>query len=283
MKVMVTGSNGQLGTDLCKELSKRNIEVIGADIDRLDITDKQAVNAFMDEQKPDAVIHLAAYTAVDKAEEDKETCTRLNVEGTENIAEYCGKNNIKIIYTSTDYVFGGMGDDYLETDAPVAPCNIYGLTKLQGEEIVKKLCNKYFIVRISWVFGVNGKNFVYTMLRLAETRDDLTVVGDQIGSPTFTPHLSVLLADMVLTEKYGTYHASNEGLCSWADFASEIMKLSGKSTKITAIPSSDYPTAARRPLNSRLSKKSLDDAGFNRLPTWQEALKEFLSETGNLI
>ncbi len=283
MKVMVTGSSGQLGSDLVPELKKHNIEVIPADIDTVDITDKSALEEFINKTEPDGVIHLAAYTAVDKAESEKELCTKINALGTENLAEICGKKNIKILYISTDYIFGGTGDEFIETDAPVNPCNHYGLTKLQGEESVKKYCSKYFIVRISWVFGVHGKNFVYTMLRLAESKDEITVVSDQIGSPTFTEDLSSLLCDIIKSDKYGTYHATNEGVCSWAEFAKEIMTLSGKSTKITPIKSDEYPTAAKRPFNSRLSKKSLDAAGFGRLPHWKDALTRFLKETGNLV
>lgn len=282
MKIMVTGAKGQLGTDLIPELKKQNVQVIEADIDTLDITDRSAVEAFIEAHKPDAVIHLAAYTAVDKAEEEKDICTAVNVTGTANLAEVCGRLGIKILYTSTDYIFGSDDDNWLETDAPVNPCNHYGLTKYQGEQIIRESCEKHFIIRISWVFGVHGKNFVYTMLRLADTRETLTVVNDQIGSPTFTPDLSKLIAEMILTDKYGTYHASNEDICSWADFANAIMKLAGKSTKIVPISSADYPCAAKRPFNSRLSKASLDKAGFERLPTWQDALTRFLAETGNL-
>lgn len=282
MKIMVTGAKGQLGTDLIPELKKQNVQVIEADVDTLDITDKSAVEAFIEAQKPDAVIHLAAYTAVDKAEEEKDLCTAVNVTGTANLAEVCGRLGIKILYTSTDYIFGSDDDNWLETDAPVNPCNHYGLTKYQGEQIIRENCEKHFIIRISWVFGVHGKNFVYTMLRLADTRETLTVVNDQIGSPTFTPDLSKLIVEMILTDKYGTYHASNEDICSWAEFANAIMKLAGKSTKIVPISSADYPCAAKRPFNSRLSKASLDKAGFERLPTWQDALTRFLAETGNL-
>lgn len=276
MKILVTGSKGQLGTDVSALLKKQNIEVIGADLPETDITDISAVRAAVESASPDAVIHLAAYTAVDKAESEKELCTAVNVKGTENVARVCSEKGIKMLYTSTDYIFAGKGTEPFEVDSPVSPCNHYGKTKYEGEEAVRRLCTKHFIVRISWVFGVNGKNFVYTMLRLAQTKSEIPVVCDQIGSPTFTPDLSVLIADMIKTEKYGTYHATNEGLCSWAEFAGAIMKKAGKSTKIIPILSADYPSAAQRPLNSRLSKSSLDKGGFDRLPPWEDALDRFL-------
>lgn len=275
MKILVTGSSGQLGTDVVALLKERGHTVIPADLPEFDITDKECVENFIEKNSPDALIHLAAYTAVDKAESEKEICRRVNAQGTENIAKVCGEKGIKMLYTSTDYVFGGDGENFFETDAPVNPCNVYGETKLAGEEAVKKYCNEYFIVRISWVFGIHGKNFVYTMLKLSETKDELNVVADQVGSPTFTPDLSRLIGDMIVTSKYGTYHATNEGICSWAEFALEIMKQNGRQTKINPIPTANYPTPAKRPLNSRMSKASLDEAGFERLPHWKDALKRF--------
>lgn len=276
MKVIVTGSKGQLGTDVTAELLKIGAEPVGADLPELDITDLQAVENFFDSSDADAVIHCAAFTNVDIAETEKAACKKINVEGTLNIAQACAKRNMKLLYLSTDYVFGGDGETPFETDSPTFPCNYYGETKLAGEKAVAENCEKHFIIRISWVFGENGKNFVKTMLRLSKERNEITVVNDQIGSPTYTKHLAALLCKMISTDKYGTYHATNEGFCSWAEFAAKIMELSGSQTKIIPIPSSEYKSVAARPANSRLSKKSLDLNGFDRLPHWQDALKEFL-------
>lgn len=276
MKVIVTGSKGQLGTDVMAELLKIGAEPVGADLPELDITDSQAVENFLKNSDADAVIHCAAFTNVDIAESEKEACKTINIDGTLNIARTCAKRGMKLLYLSTDYVFGGDGEAPFETDSPTLPCNYYGETKLAGEKAVAENCEKHFIIRISWVFGENGKNFVKTMLRLSKERSEITVVNDQIGSPTYTKHLAVLLCKMVTTEKYGTYHATNEGFCSWAEFAAKIMELSGSQTKIVPIPSSEYKSVAARPANSRLSKKSLDLNGFDRLPHWQDALKEFL-------
>lgn len=277
MKIIVTGAKGQLGYDVVLQLKKSGHTAIEADLPELDITDKSAVEAFFEVHKPDGVIHCAAYTNVDSAETEKELCEKINSDGTKNIAECCKKSNSKLIYISTDYVFDGKGSEPFKTDAATAPCNYYGETKLMGENAVKEICDKYFIVRISWVFGSNGKNFVKTMLRLSEERNELTVVCDQVGSPTYTPDIAALLCDMIETEKYGIYHATNEGFCSWAEFAAEIMKLSGAETKIIPVASSEYKTVATRPANSRMSKESLDNAGFGRLPRWQDALERFLS------
>jgi dTDP-4-dehydrorhamnose reductase len=201
----------------------------------------------------------------------------VNVQGTENIAKACKENSAKMIYISTDYVFPGDGDKPYEVDDPKGPLSVYGKSKLAGEEAVKKCLDMYYIVRISWVFGSSGNNFVKTMLRLAETKDELNVVCDQIGSPTYTADLAILLADMALSDKYGEYHATNEGYCSWAEFASEIMRLAKKDCKINPIPSSEYPTKAVRPLNSRMSKASLDGVGLKKLPHWNDALKRFVA------
>lgn len=276
MKVIVTGSKGQLGTDVMAELKKIGAVPVGADLPELDITDAEAVENFTKKHNADAVIHCAAFTNVDIAETEKETCKRINVDGTLNIARACAKHGMKLLYLSTDYVFGGDGETPFETDSPTLPCNYYGETKLAGEKAVAENCEKHFIIRISWVFGENGKNFVKTMLRLSKERDEITVVNDQTGSPTYTKHLAALLCQMAATDKYGTYHATNEGFCNWAEFAAKIMELSGAQTKIIPISSSEYKSVAARPANSRLSKKSLDINGFDRLPHWQDALKEFL-------
>lgn len=278
MKVLVTGVGGQLGYDVMKVLKLRNIECLGADIEQFDITDFAATSAFITKYNPDAVIHCSAYTAVDKAEDNLETCRAVNVKGTENIAKICQAIDAKMIYISTDYVFPGMGDTYYEVSDKTGPLGAYGQTKLDGENAVRATIDKHFIVRISWVFGKNGNNFIKTMLRLGKERDQLNVVCDQIGSPTYTADLASLLCDMVVTEKYGTYHATNEGICSWAQFAEEIFKQAGYKVNVNFIPSSEYPTRATRPLNSRMSKSSLDQVGFNRLPSWQDAIDRYLKE-----
>lgn len=277
MKVLVTGANGQLGYDVIKRLNALGDEPVGADREEFDITDGKATENYITALRPDAIVHCAAYTAVDKAEDDRDTCRNVNVDGTRNIALACEKIGAKLVYISSDYVFGGSGTQPLEIDAPKNPQNIYGITKLGGEEEAKK-CQKHFIVRTSWVFGINGGNFVKTMLRLADSHEKLTVVNDQTGSPTYTPDLARLICDMIKTEKYGTYHASNEGYCTWAEFAKEIMRQAEKTTKIIPCTTAEYPAKAKRPENSRLSKKCLDDAGFDRLPPWQDALARFLKE-----
>ena len=278
MKIVVTGTTGQLGHDAAIELARRGHTVISATRQDFSLTDFAAARDFLTAKRPDAVLHAAAYTAVDKAEDEKELAMVTNGGATRNIAAICRDLGAKLLYLSTDYVFPGTGEKPYETDAPKGPQNAYGLSKLAGEEAIEELLEKYYIVRISWVFGVNGKNFIRTMLRLAETHDRLTVVADQIGSPTYTKDLSRLLADMLESEQYGIYHATNEGFCSWADFAREIFRQAGKAVTVTPVPTTAYPTRARRPLNSRLSKKSLDDAGFARLPAWQDALTRYLAE-----
>lgn len=276
MKIIVTGAKGQLGSDVMQRLSEIGAEAIGADIDRLDITDEKAVDLFFKESRADGVIHCAAYTNVDLAESQREICRKINADGTRNIAAACEKYGMKLLYLSTDYVFDGRGTEPFETDSPKAPCNFYGETKLEGETEAARLCKKLFIVRISWVFGENGKNFVKTMLRLASEKPEIRVVCDQTGSPTYTKDLAVLLCEMISGCKYGVYHATNEGVCSWAEFADKIMELSKSQAKIIPIPSSEYKSAAVRPANSRLSKSSLDKNGFSRLPHWEDALQRFL-------
>lgn len=282
MKVLVTGAKGQLGYDCVRELKERGFnDVLPVDIDDLDITDEKAVSDFILKTKPDVVMHNAAYTAVDKAEIDQETAFKINVLGTKYIAEAANTIGAKLVYISTDYVFPGNGDKYYEVDDQTSPKSYYGRTKLLGEKEARK-CVKHFIVRTSWVFGSNGNNFVKTMLKLSENNNELTIVDDQIGSPTYTFDLSKLLCDLIVTDKYGTYHATNEGICSWADFAKEIFALTNKNVIVRRISTNEYlekkPCQAVRPLNSRLSKKSLDANGFNRLPSWQDALKRYLKE-----
>ena len=277
MRVLVTGLSGQLGYDVVQELEKQKIECLGTTRATLDITDEQAVHQFLSTYQPDAVIHCAAYTAVDKAEDDVENCRKVNVDGTRYLAEACRELGAKMIYISTDYVFPGTGEQFYEVDDIKGPCNVYGQSKLDGELEVQRILNEYFIVRISGGFGQNGNNFVKTMLKLAETRNELNVVDDQIGSPTYTADLAKLLVEMVQTDKYGIYHAHNEGTCSWAQFAREIFRIAGKDVTVQGIPSADYPTPAKRPLNSRMSTKALVENGFETLPEWEEALERYIN------
>lgn len=276
MRVLVTGVKGQLGFDVVNELKLRGHEAVGVDIEEMDITDGKSVDTVMKGANVDAVIHCAAYTAVDAAEDHVDICRKVNALGTENIAKICKELDIKMVYISTDYVFDGEGERPWEPDDKRDPLNVYGQTKYEGELAVQNLLDKYFIVRIAWVFGVNGKNFIKTMLNLGKTHDSLTVVSDQVGSPTYTFDLAVLLVDMVETEKYGIYHATNEGLCSWYEFACEIFKQAGMDVKVTPVDSSAYPAKAKRPSNSRMSKNKLTENGFNRLPAWEDALARYL-------
>jgi dTDP-4-dehydrorhamnose reductase len=278
MKILVTGAAGQLGYDVCKELAKRGIEHKGIDRSELDICDRAAVEEYLLAYAPEAVIHCAAYTAVDKAEDEPELCFAVNAGGTRNLAEVCKQLDCKLLYISTDYVFDGQGDQFYEVSYNFNPLGVYGASKLAGEMAVKSILEKYFIVRISWAFGKNGANFVKTMLRLAETHSEVGVVCDQVGSPTYTADLAKLLVDMVQTEKYAIYHATNEGVCSWAEFAEEIFKQAGSDVKVRHLTTAEYPTKARRPFNSRLSKECLDKAGFKRLPDWRDALQIYLTE-----
>lgn len=277
MKILVTGATGQLGWDVVKELKKRNIECRGVGSKDLDITDKEAVFAYIRAYQPDAVIHCAAYTAVDKAEDEPEKCRDVNINGTAYIAEACREIDAKMIYISTDYVFGDDGDRPHEVDDQVHPLNVYGQTKWEGEEAVRHTLQKYFIVRISWVFGEHGNNFVKTMLRLGQTHKEISVVADQFGAPTYTADLAPLLCDMIQTDKYGTYHACNGGCCSWAEFAEEIFKNAQMDVKVKPITTEEYPTKARRPKNSRLSMDTWTEAGFEMLPVWQTAVNRFIS------
>lgn len=278
MKVLVTGVKGQLGYDVVNELKKRGHEAVGVDIEEMDITDEESVNRVIREAAPDSVIHCAAYTAVDAAEDNEELCRAVNARGTGNIARVCKALDIPMMYISTDYVFNGQGTRPWEPDDQREPLNIYGQTKYEGELEVEENLKKYFIVRIAWVFGVNGKNFIKTMLNLGKTRDKLSVVADQIGSPTYTFDLARLLVDMIETEKYGRYHATNEGLCSWYEFACEIFKQAGMNVTVEPVTSDQFPVKAKRPMNSRISKDKLIENGFQPLPSWQDALRRYLTE-----
>lgn len=280
MKVLVTGVKGQLGYDVANELEKRGHEAVGTDVEEMDITDAAKVREVLTEENPDAVIHCAAYTAVDAAEENVELCRRINAEGTENIARVCSELNCKLLYVSTDYVFNGEGERPWEPDDEREPLNVYGQTKCEGELAVEKYVEKFFIVRIAWVFGVNGKNFIKTMLRLGKDHDELTVVADQIGSPTYTFDLSRLLVDMIESDKYGRYHATNEGLCTWYEFAVEIFRQAGMDVHVRPVTSEEYPAKAKRPHNSRMDKRKLEENGFERLPEWKNALSRYLNMIG---
>ncbi len=278
MRVLVTGAKGQLGSDVVKELESRGLEAVGVDIEEMDITDEKNVMTVIGSEKPDAVIHCAAYTAVDDAEDHEELCRKINAYGTENIAKACKEHDLALMYISTDYVFNGEGIEPWKPDnLDREPINVYGQTKYEGELAVEKLLEKYFIVRISWVFGEHGKNFVRTMLKLAETHDHISVVADQIGSPTYTPDLARLLVDMIQTDKYGRYHATNSGTCTWHEFATEIFFQKGIIMDVEPVTSEEYPTKAKRPHNSRMDKGKLIENGFELLPPWQDALKRYLA------
>ena len=292
MKVLVTGVKGQLGYDVVNELEKQNIEAVGVDIEEMDITDSASVNKVIKEVNPDAVIHCAAWTAVDAAEDEdkKEKVKLVNVDGTQNIANVCKELDIKMMYISTDYVFNGEGTEPWQPDCKdYAPQNVYGQTKLDGELAVANTLNKYFIVRIAWVFGKNGNNFIKTMLKVGKNHDQLKVVSDQIGTPTYTFDLAKLLVSMIVTDKYGYYHATNEGgYISWWDFTKEIFKqatemgydrYSEKNITVTPVSTAEYGVSkAKRPFNSRLDKSKLVENGFTPLPMWQDAVSRYLKE-----
>ena len=275
MKVLVTGVNGQLGHDIVEECQKRNIEAIGVDVKEMDITDAHQVNEVITETKPDAIIHCAAWTAVDKAEDEVEQCRKVNRDGTKHIVDVCEKLELPLMYFSTDYVFDGQGEEPWHEYDERHPLNVYGKTKYEGELEVERL-KKHFIIRISWVFGINGGNFIKTMLRLGKERKEVSVVNDQIGSPTYTYDLARLCVDMIQTKEYGTYHATNEGICSWYEFACEIFKQAKMDVIVHPVDSTQFPTRAVRPKNSRMNQTELDKHGFTRLPSWQDALERYL-------
>lgn len=287
MRILVTGYTGQLGFDVVNELIRRGIEAKGVSSKELDITDKQAVFDMLTEYKPDAVIHCAAWTNVDGAEDadNEEKVYSINALGTRYIAEACRQIDCKMLYISTDYVFNGSGAEPWKPDCKeYAPLNYYGETKLQGELAVFETLTKFFIVRIAWVFGINGKNFVKTMLNVGKTHDTVRVVNDQIGTPTYTFDLAKLLCDIIITEKYGYYHATNEGgYISWYDFCKEIYRQAGIDAKLVAVSTEEYGVSkAKRPHNSRLDKSKLAENGFNPLPDWKDALNRYLIEIGEI-
>lgn len=276
MKVLVTGVNGQLGYDVVKELEKRGHQAVGVDRKEMDLTSTQQIKECIENVNPEAIIHCAAYTAVDKAEEEEELCRRVNAIATKEIVECAKKLDVPMIYISTDYVFDGTKDgEYTEQDTP-NPINVYGKTKYEGEVYVQELLEKYYIVRISWVFGENGNNFIDTMLKLAKDRDEINVINDQVGSPTYTKDLAPLLVDMIETDKYGVYHATNEGYCTWYEFAKEIFKIANIDIKVNPITTKEYPTKAIRPMNSKMSKEKLYYINLKILENWKSAVQKYL-------
>lgn len=283
-KIIVTGVKGQLGYECVRELKSRGYtNVLGIDIEDLDITNEEAVKEFFKKEKPEFVMHNAGWTAVDKAEEFPELVYKVNSLGPKYLAEACKSVDAGMIYISTDYVFDGKGETPFEVDSPKAGLSVYGKSKSQGEDFVKEALDKYFIIRISWAFGINGNNYIKTMLKLAETKTELNIVCDQIGSPTYMYDLSKLMCDMMESDKYGVYHATNEGFTSWYEFTKYIYEVAGITTvDVKPITTKEYqklvPAQANRPLNSRMSKESLDKAGFKRLPTWKDATRRFIKE-----
>jgi dTDP-4-dehydrorhamnose reductase len=278
MLVLVTGVNGQLGFDVVKELKSKGHEAVGIGRNELDITDESAVSSYVQNLQPEAIIHCAAYTNVDAAETDQEGAYKVNALGTKYLAEAARAVDAKMIFVSTDYVFDGAGTEPYEVDHPTDPLGVYGETKLAGEKILQQTLDKFFIVRTAWVYGINGNNFVKTMLKLAQDRDELGVVYDQVGSPTYTVDLAKFLVELVESEKYGVYHASNEGVCSWYEFAVEIFKQAGVDIKVNPLTSDQFPRPAARPKYSVLSKKRIAEQGFTPLRDWKDALQEYLKE-----
>lgn len=283
MEILVTGANGQLGIDLVKELYKRGYNVICPSRYDMNLEDKDKIKEYIMNSNYDAIIHCGAYTSVDKAEQEKDLCLRINKDATEVIAICSKKLDIPMIYVSTDYIFDGSKDEeYTEKDIP-NPINMYGISKYLGEKSVISNLDKYYVVRTSWVFGTNGNNFIETMLNISKIRNKINVVDDQIGSPTYTVDLSRLLVDILESNKYGIYNATNEGYCTWYEFAKEIFKISNINIKINPISSNEYKCMAKRPLNSRLSKNKLVESGFQLLPTWKEALTNYIQQRENNI
>ena len=278
MRVLVTGYAGQLGWDTVRLLEARGIECRGVDMQDFDLTDGEAVREYVRRYRPTAVVHCAAYTNVDKAESQPEICAAVNGMGTVNVVRAALSVGAKLVFISTDYVFPGTGDQPWQIDDPYGPQNVYGMSKVQGEDAVRSLMTDYFILRTSWVFGKNGHNFVRTMLRLGAEKKEIRVVCDQIGSPTYTKDLARVICDMLPTEKYGIYHVRNEGWLSWCDFAKMIMDKAGLPCRVIPVPSSEYPTPAKRPLNSRLDGSALARAGFDPMPTVENALERYLEE-----
>ena len=281
--ILVTGSTGQLGSDVVKELLKRGYSTLSPNRSELNLCSEDSIRNYILNSNCEAIVHCAAYTQVDKAEDEKDLCIKINATATKHIVKCAKILDIPMIYISTDYVFDGTKDgEYTENDE-TNPINIYGESKLAGEKYVQEILDKYYIVRTSWVFNINGKNFIETMLRLSKANNQLSIVNDQIGSPTYTKDLSRLLVDMLETSKYGLYHATNEGYCSWYEFADTIFKLANINIDIKAINSNEYASRAKRPMNSKLSKDKLIEYGFKPLPHWEDALKDYLIRRGDLL
>ena len=278
MRVLVTGISGQLGHDVVIALNERCHEAIGVDRSKMDLTDNSQIREFIKECSPDAIIHCAAYTAVDNAEDNEELCRQINATAVREIAKCAKELDIPMIYISTDYVFDGSKDGEYTEDDITNPINVYGKTKLEGESYVQGILEKYYIVRISWVFGENGNNFIDTMIKLSKDRDELNVIDDQVGSPTYTKDLAPILVDMIESDKYGIYHVTNEGFCSWYEFAKEIFKIANINTKVNPIQACQYPTKAKRPSNSKMNKNKLIKSDFNELRNWKHALKEYIAD-----
>lgn len=276
MRVLVTGISGQLGHDVIIALNERGHKAIGVDRSEMDLTINSQIREFIQRHNPDAIIHCAAYTAVDNAEDNEELCRQINATSVKEIAQLAKVLDIPMIYISTDYVFDGTKDgEYSEDNIP-NPINVYGKTKLEGELYVQDILEKYYIVRISWVFGENGNNFIDTMIRLSKDRKELNVIDDQIGSPTYTKDLAPLLVDMIESDKYGIYHVTNEGFCSWYEFAKEIFRIANIDINVNPIQASQYPTKATRPMNSKMNKEKLVNNRFRKLRNWKEAVKEYI-------
>ena len=281
--ILVTGSTGQLGSDVVKELLKRGYSTLSPNRSELNLCSEDNIRNYILNSNCEAIVHCAAYTQVDKAEDEKDLCIKINATATKHIAKCAKILNIPMIYISTDYVFDGTKDGKYTENDETNPINIYGESKLAGEKYVQEILDKYYIVRTSWVFNINGKNFIETMLRLSKANNQLSIVNDQIGSPTYTKDLSRLLVDMLETSKYGLYHATNEGYCSWYEFANTIFKLANINIDIKAINSNEYASRAKRPMNSKLSKDKLIEYGFKPLPHWEDALKDYLIRRGDLL
>jgi dTDP-4-dehydrorhamnose reductase len=280
--IIVSGNKGQLGYDIEQYCLSNGIQCRGIDIEDLDITDETSVIQFFNENKMNAFIHCAAYTAVDKAEENPELCYKVNTSGTENLVNACKVHDVKFMFFSTDYVFDGSKEGFYSPDDERNPLSVYGKSKALAEKYIEDNLSNYFIVRISWAFGLNGNNFIKTMLRLAQTKTHLDIVSDQFGSPTYTKDVVPLVMNILKSEKYGRYHATNEGYCSWAEFAEYIFSKAGAPVTVGRILTKDYPTPAKRPLNSRLDRSKLTQSGFNLLPTWQSAVDRYLKELEEL-
>lgn len=281
--ILVTGSTGQLGSDVVKELLKRGYSTLSPNRSEFNLCSEDSIRNYILNSNCEAIVHCAAYTQVDKAEDEKDLCIKINTTATKHIVKCAKILDIPMIYISTDYVFDGTKDGKYTENDETNPINIYGESKLAGEKYVQEILDKYYIVRTSWVFNINGKNFIETMLRLSKANNQLSIVNDQIGSPTYTKDLSRLLVDMLETSKYGLYHATNEGYCSWYEFADTIFKLANINIDIKAINSNEYASRAKRPLNSKLSKDKLIEYGFKPLPHWEDALKDYLIRRGDLL